>query len=204
MSDKQIKVSENIHSLLSTNALLNKQTMKDYLESMALYFDRNGISPKVMEQSPILQITKVKDQLIAFIRHQEKTKLNPIMIDLEANIKLLSQYLGNDPITKEEVVNLTEKVENQNSDIQNIKAWTEPLKNGGEINVYLKKLSNNQRVFNETFKKKEENNISEKKGIVSLCQKMRVEFEEMGIMGKGTDSEKVVNKYIDLIINKCV
>ncbi len=83
MADKLIKVSEEVHKMISKLANGSNESMKDYVESMAIYFEKNGVAPKSMEPSPAEEVKKLKDQLIRFIRTHEKKKITPILNDLE-------------------------------------------------------------------------------------------------------------------------
>jgi hypothetical protein len=142
MADKQVKINETKHLILARNSNLAQQTMKDYIESMIVYFDKNGIAPKSMEDNPVAQITKVKDQLIGFIRTQEKTKLNPIIENLETNIDLLNDYL------KEGV-----RVDDLTTESKTILAKIESVQK--VISASLLEFNENVKVAKQTVAKKE-------------------------------------------------
>lgn len=65
---------EKIDSLLDKY----KGSKTDLIEAMCTYFLLTGINPNE-PQDVTTQVRKLKDQLISFIRTQEKDKLNPLI-----------------------------------------------------------------------------------------------------------------------------
>lgn len=65
---------EKIDSLLSKY----QGSKTDLIEAMCTYFLTTGINPNE-PQDVTTQVRKLKDQLISFIRTQEKDKLNPLI-----------------------------------------------------------------------------------------------------------------------------
>lgn len=192
MPDKLVKITEEMHKILSKNAALDKQTKKDYFESMIVFFDKNGISPRSMEDSPVAQITKVKDQLIGFIRTQEKTKLNPIVDDLELNIKLLRDHLKA-AVVKADFVQSEKRIAKYHNDI------FVKINNAIEVSNRsndLSKLETQQETLLNKFQELEEKHRRERGEMMKLWH---VFVREMEDNDKGGLKALISNGHQDLL-----
>jgi hypothetical protein len=105
-------------------------TKKDFISLSLSYFERYNIDP-VKDESPITEMEKIRkrlDQVIAFIRTQEKNKINPMFEAITTTETRIKKDL--DSVAK----------------IENLKAFSERL---GEVFVTL---SNKQKEENGLMK----------------------------------------------------
>lgn len=97
-----------------------KCTKKDFLKASLEYFEKYGISP-LSHESPAQEMQKLikrVDQIVAFIRHQEKEILRPACEVIKSNETHIRLSLEN-TLTKQELSNLLRPI------MENIRMGTE-------------------------------------------------------------------------------
>jgi len=97
---KQIKISPEAHEQLEKLSARHQEDMKSLVSQMINFFFKSGQHPGV-ESDLAGEVLKLKNQLISFIRTQEKEKLNPLVDELSLLSKFVSQSLSNMAKTEE-------------------------------------------------------------------------------------------------------
>ncbi|HAF28303.1 MAG TPA: hypothetical protein DCG75_04565 [Bacteroidales bacterium] len=91
---KSIRIGENYKEILSKLlAVSDLKTEKDYIESALNYFTETGLDPLDKIQSISGEVKKMKDTVISFIRTHEKTKLLPMLNQVDEVTNTFVEYL---------------------------------------------------------------------------------------------------------------
>jgi len=86
------------------------ETQQEFFNCMVLYFKETGINPKTKTKSTAEELSKLRTTVISFIREQEKTKLDPIILKLNETFDFLLNYYKHEAITKEDIKALSNPV----------------------------------------------------------------------------------------------
>lgn len=95
-----LRVRKSTHEVLSKEAKKIDLSLIEYLDSMIFYFEKTGQDPREITNIPD-DVKKLKNQLISFIRKQEKEKLNPALAELAILLQSFKEYLEEAPIKKD-------------------------------------------------------------------------------------------------------
>lgn len=112
---KVIRVGKNydqiIKNLLAKSEIASE---KEYTEAMLTYFEQTGIGPKHKIKSVSNELKKLRDVMVSFTRQQEKTKLDPIMSQMDELTSTLLNYLKKEAIKKSDLIELLKSNNNNN------------------------------------------------------------------------------------------
>lgn len=99
-SYKTIRIYESDFKVL--NELCNRYNLSktEMIESFLIYFKKTGIDPKDPTDTTT-EVKKLKNQLISFIRTQEKEKIDPLIKRNNALVNSFLNHLDNDVVTRE-------------------------------------------------------------------------------------------------------
>lgn len=108
MNYKSIRIYE--HSFFGLSELCNKyNTSKtELVEAMETYFSKTGISP-FEPTDTTTEVKHLKNQLIGFIKTQEKEKLNPMVKKVDVIVEAVSEHIKSDN-SKEHLKELINKL----------------------------------------------------------------------------------------------
>jgi hypothetical protein len=79
------------------------KTQKEFVQSMILYFKETGIDPKAKNRSTAEELSKLRNTVIAFIREQEKKKLDPLIERMNETFAFLLDHYKNEAVTKADI-----------------------------------------------------------------------------------------------------
>jgi len=97
---KTIRIYESDFYALDELCKRYNLTKTEMIETFLIYFKKTGIDPSDPTDTTT-EVKKLKNQLISFIRTQEKEKLDPLIKRNNALINSFFNHLDNDGITKE-------------------------------------------------------------------------------------------------------
>lgn len=84
----------------------NCASRKEYTERMILYFKETGIDPMVRNKNTADELSKLRNTVISFIKEQEKSKLEPIIGQLNDLTGYLMNFLKSEALTKSDLARL--------------------------------------------------------------------------------------------------
>jgi len=95
MEYKSIRIYE--HSFFGLGVLCKRyNTSKtELIEAMEIYFSKTGISP-FEPTDTTTEVKHLKNQLIGFIKTQEKEKLNPMVKKVDLVVEAVSEHIRSD------------------------------------------------------------------------------------------------------------
>lgn len=103
MKYKTIRIYESDFDEMNTLCNKYSVTKTELVEACMFYFTKTGIDPR--DPSDVTsEVKKLKNQLISFIRTQEKEKLNPLVKKQNLLIDKFLDHLENDGVNKDFLV----------------------------------------------------------------------------------------------------
>lgn len=116
-----IAIDRKHDNILEKLCKIHKCTKKDFVCSSIVFFEKNNISP--IDESPeqINKLHKKLDQVIAFIRTQEKEFLKPLCESIASTEERIKIYLEVLP-SKSDLKNISDKIQLVNSNIHENKS----------------------------------------------------------------------------------
>ena len=100
ISEKHLEI---IHDLIRLHAAASLRT---FTESMVLYFKETGINPLSRDKSTSEELAKLRNTIISFIREQEKTKLLPLIEQVNEISLTIVHYFNEDAVRKSDLETL--------------------------------------------------------------------------------------------------
>ena len=111
MKYKTIRIYESDFDRLSVLCSKYSLTKTEFIEAVLTYFKKTDLDPRE-PLNATQEIVKLKNQLISFIRTQEKDKLNPLIKKQDLLIQEFSKLLNSDFVTEEFMIELANKLGN--------------------------------------------------------------------------------------------
>jgi hypothetical protein len=111
MSYKTIRIYKESFDKLNSFCNRYDMTKTEFIETLLIYFEKTDLDPRDPTNAT-KEITKLKSQLISFIRTQEKDKLNPLIKKQDLLITEFTNLINQDLVTREFMIELATKLGN--------------------------------------------------------------------------------------------
>ncbi len=111
MKYKTIRIYESDFEKLNTFCERYKLSKTELIEAFIMFFEKTDLDPREPTNAT-KEISKMKNQLISFIRTQEKDKLNPLVKKQDLLIEEFSKLVRDEFVTKSFMIELATKLGN--------------------------------------------------------------------------------------------
>lgn len=109
MEYKTIRIHKGTFKTLNTLCERYDLSKTELVESMSLYFLKTNIDPG--EPTNLSkEVLKLKNQMISFIRTQEKDKLNPLIQKQDILINKFMTYMEEESVTRKFMMELAQAI----------------------------------------------------------------------------------------------
>lgn len=111
MKYKTIRIYESDFSKLNAFCERYKLSKTELIEAFIVFFDKTDLDPRIPTNAT-KELSKLKSQLISFIRTQEKDKLNPLIKKQDLLIEEFTKLVKDEFVTKNFMIELATKLGN--------------------------------------------------------------------------------------------
>lgn len=111
MKYKTIRIYENDFNILNTFCKRYNLSKTELISALLNYFEKTDLDPREPGNATH-EISKLKNQLISFIKTQEKDILNPLTTKQNLLIEEFSKLVKDDFVTKNFMIELATKLGN--------------------------------------------------------------------------------------------
>ena len=109
MKYKTIRIYDHTFDALDKLCVKYESSKTELTAVMCEYFTKTGIDPN--DPSDVTsEVKKLKNQLISFIRTQEKDKLNPLIKKQDLLIERFMTHIDEETVTKEFMMELAQAI----------------------------------------------------------------------------------------------
>lgn len=150
MDYKSIRVYDTTFDGLEDLCSKYNASKTELIEAMQIYFSKTGISP-FEPTDTTTEVKHLKNQLISFIRTQEKEKLNPMIKKVDLIVETVSEHIQSD--SKEYLKQLINKLAGFIEDKNGIEANRSDIRHKEVLKV-LSEIKNELSVVSSKPNKK--------------------------------------------------
>lgn len=111
MKYKTIRIYESDFKRLNAFCIRYKLSKTELIEAFTTYFETTDLDPREPTNAT-KEISKLKNQLISFIKTQEKDKLNPLIKKQDLLIEEFTKLIKDEIVSKNFMIELATKLGN--------------------------------------------------------------------------------------------